>query len=66
MLQMQSVLFEEEHDIMCTATSKWLTTLQYSFQDNDNLYFVMDYHSGGDLLSLLDRHEGTLKPEVAR
>ncbi|KAK6619877.1 hypothetical protein RUM44_006277 [Polyplax serrata] len=61
-----SVLFEEEHDIMCTATSHWLTTLQYSFQDSDNLYFIMDYHSGGDLLSLLDRHEGVLTPEMAR
>ena len=51
---------------MCTATSHWLTTLQYSFQDNENLYYIMEYHSGGDLLSLLDRHEGILTPEMAK
>lgn len=56
--------FEEERNIMAMAHSPWLTTLQYAFQDINNLYFVMEYHPGGDLLGLLYRQGGTL-PESA-
>ncbi|ENN75042.1 hypothetical protein YQE_08357, partial [Dendroctonus ponderosae] len=42
--------FEEERDIMAFGDSPWLTSLQYSFQDSSYLFFVMDYHPGGDLL----------------
>lgn len=42
--------FEEERDIMAFGDSPWLTTLQYSFQDSSYLFFVMDFHPGGDLL----------------
>ncbi|XP_017783793.1 PREDICTED: citron Rho-interacting kinase [Nicrophorus vespilloides] len=56
--------FEEERNIMALAQSPWITHLQYAFQDNRNLYFVMEYHPGGDLLGLLYRQGGTL-PESA-
>ena len=49
--------YEEERDIMATATSPWLTSLQYAFQDDDCLYLVMEFHPGGDLLSLLSRYD---------
>ncbi|KAF7283165.1 hypothetical protein GWI33_001228 [Rhynchophorus ferrugineus] len=58
------VSFEEERNIMAFSNSQWLTSLQYAFQDNYNLFFVMDYHPGGDLLGLLQRQGGTL-PESA-
>lgn len=57
-------IFEEERNIMASACSPWLTSLQYSFQDSSNLYFIMEYHPGGDLLGLLYRQGGTI-PESA-
>ncbi|KAM8708815.1 hypothetical protein ACLKA7_015737 [Drosophila subpalustris] len=45
-----------ERDIMSRRNSEWLTNLQYAFQDNDNLYLIMEYLPGGDLLSLMSRH----------
>ncbi|KAK7479958.1 hypothetical protein BaRGS_00028785 [Batillaria attramentaria] len=47
--------FEEERDIMAHADSPWLTKLHFAFQDSSHLYLVMDFHPGGDLLSLLSR-----------
>ena len=41
---------------MVKASSMWLTQLQYAFQDKHNLYLVMEFHPGGDLLSLLSRY----------
>lgn len=40
---------------MAKATSPWITRLHYAFQDHQNLYLVMEFHAGGDLLSLLSR-----------
>lgn len=42
-----------ERDILAEADNEWVVKLYYSFQDADNLYFVMDYIPGGDLMSLL-------------
>lgn len=42
-----------ERDILAEADNEWVVKLFYSFQDRDNLYFVMDYIPGGDLMSLL-------------
>ena len=58
--------FENERDIMATATSPWITSLQYAFQDMHNLYMVMEFHPGGDLLALIDRFGGRLSEEFAR
>ena len=51
----QVAFFMEERDIMARAQSCWITQLQYAFQDKAHLYFVMEFHPGGDLLSLLSR-----------
>ena len=58
--------YDEEKDIMAKAKSEWLTSLHCSFQDQENLYLMMEFHPGGDLLSLLGRREGTLSEEEAR
>lgn len=58
--------FENERDIMATAVSPWITSLQYAFQDMHNLYMVMEFHPGGDILALIDRFGGRLSEEFAR
>lgn len=56
--------FEEERNIMVMSRSPWLTTLQYAFQDDSCLFYVMEYHPGGDLVGLLLRQGGSI-PESA-
>lgn len=64
-LNQQCASFEEERDIMALSKSEWLTSLQYAFQDATNLYFVMEFHPGGDLYGLLDRQGGVLSESAA-
>lgn len=54
-----------ERDILAEADNEWVVKLYYSFQDKDNLYFVMDYIPGGDLMSLLIKF-GVFKEPLAR
>uniref|UniRef100_D8Q901 non-specific serine/threonine protein kinase n=1 Tax=Schizophyllum commune (strain H4-8 / FGSC 9210) TaxID=578458 RepID=D8Q901_SCHCM len=49
-----------ERDILRSASlvsspggAEWIVHLHYSFQDRDNLYLVLEYMGGGDLLNLL-------------
>ncbi|KAM0752692.1 kinase-like protein [Meredithblackwellia eburnea MCA 4105] len=44
-----------ERDLLAAASSKtrWIVPLAYSFQDFDHLYLIMNFMSGGDLLTLL-------------
>lgn len=35
-------------------------------QDSINLYLVMDFHPGGDLLSVMERNEGGMNEVDAR
>ncbi|KAJ3116351.1 hypothetical protein HDU96_009814 [Phlyctochytrium bullatum] len=46
-----------ERDLMSEASevSKWIVKLVYSFQDEEFLYFVLEWMPGGDLLTLLIR-----------
>ncbi|CAG4932824.1 unnamed protein product [Colias eurytheme] len=45
----------DERDILATASGQWIPKLQYAFQDNSNLYLVMELCNGGDLASFLSR-----------
>lgn len=54
-----------ERDILAEADNEWVVKLYYSFQDKDNLYFVMDYIPGGDLMSLLIKL-GIFEEDLAR
>jgi hypothetical protein len=49
-----------ERDILKSASlvaspggAEWIVKLYYSFQDRDNLYLVLEFMGGGDLLNLL-------------
>ncbi|XP_052223336.1 citron Rho-interacting kinase-like isoform X2 [Dreissena polymorpha] len=58
--------YEEERDIMAKATSPWITKLHFAFQDTQALYLIMEFHAGGDLLSLLSRHDDIFEEKMAR
>ena len=42
-----------ERDLLVESQSPWVVQLYYSFQDADNLYLVMEFVPGGDLMGLL-------------
>ncbi|CAG9104296.1 unnamed protein product [Plutella xylostella] len=50
----------DERDVLAAAAAPCLPKLQYAFQDNTNLYLVMELCSGGDLASLLSRRSEPL------
>merc|ERR1719430_1695485 len=60
------VYYCEERDIMARTSSPWLTKLDYAFQDSQHLYLAMEFHCGGDLLSLLDRNGNRLEEAAVR
>lgn len=42
-----------EKNILALADNPWVVQLDYSFQDRKNLYLVMEYLQGGDLMTVL-------------
>ncbi|KAK8760017.1 hypothetical protein V5799_028716, partial [Amblyomma americanum] len=62
----ETACFQEERDVLVFGDRRWITNLHYSFQDDTNLYLVMDYYCGGDLLTLLSKFEDKLPEEMAR
>jgi len=44
---------EERNALAFSENNAWVVGLKCSFQDVDNLYLVMEYLPGGDLMSLL-------------
>ncbi|KAK4992896.1 hypothetical protein LTR50_000802 [Elasticomyces elasticus] len=55
----------ERDFLVASDGSEWVVPLLASFQDNTNLYLVMEYMIGGDFLGLLLR-EDVLEEDVAR
>lgn len=53
-----------ERDILTEAENQWIVTLFYSFQDGKNLYMVMEYLPGGDLMGLLIKKDTFSEPET--
>ncbi|MCJ1356076.1 MAG: hypothetical protein MMC33_006070 [Icmadophila ericetorum] len=47
----------ERDFLVASEKSRWIVPLIASFQDNTNLYLVMEYMIGGDFLGLLIRRE---------
>ena len=53
-----------ERDALVEADHQWVVKMFFSFQDPTNLYLVMEFLPGGDLMTLLMK-EDTLSEEVA-
>ncbi|XP_039548177.1 serine/threonine-protein kinase MRCK alpha isoform X2 [Pimephales promelas] len=62
----ETACFREERDVLVNGDSQWITTLHYAFQDENNLYLVMDYYVGGDLLTLLSKFEDRLPEDMSK
>ncbi|KAG0203066.1 Serine/threonine-protein kinase MRCK alpha [Mortierella sp. NVP41] len=57
--QKDKILYMEERHVLA-ITSEWFPTLHAAFQDEVNLYLVMEYAPGGDLYSILDKKQDEL------
>ncbi|XP_076803724.1 serine/threonine-protein kinase MRCK alpha-like isoform X2 [Clavelina lepadiformis] len=62
----ETACFKEERDVLVKGSPDWITRLHYAFQDESNLYLVMDYYVGGDLLTLLTKFDDRLPEDMAR
>ncbi|XP_063233759.1 serine/threonine-protein kinase Genghis Khan [Bacillus rossius redtenbacheri] len=62
----ETACFKEERDVLVYGDRRWITNLHFAFQDHNNLYLVMDYYCGGDLLTLLSKFEDRLPEDMAR
>lgn len=62
----ETACFQEEREVLVHGDKRWITNLYYSFQDDSNLYLVMDYYCGGDLLTLLSKFEDRLPEDMAK
>ena len=49
----QAAHVKAERDILAEANSDWVVKLYFSFQDAHNLYFILEYVPGGDLMQLV-------------
>ena len=57
-----------ERDILVEAESLWVVKMFYSFQDKLNLYLIMEFLPGGDMMTLLikKRHAERRRDSVLR
>lgn len=63
----ETACYREERDILLHGSSHdWFTKLHYAFQDETNLYLIMDYYSGGDLLTLFSKNNDFLPEEMSK
>jgi len=54
-----------ERDILVEADHQWVVKMYYSFQDPINLYLIMEFLPGGDMMTLLMKKD-TLSEECAQ
>ena len=60
----QTACFREERDVLILGNRDWITNLHFAFQDAQNLYFLMEYCIGGDMLTLLSKYEDRLPEKM--
>lgn len=46
-----------ERDVLALSDNQWVVKLHFSFQDDKNLYLVMEYLPGGDLMTILMKYD---------
>ena len=69
----KSAMFEKEQvahvraerDILVEADHQWVVKMFYSFQDAANLYLIMEFLPGGDMMTLLMKKD-TLSEECTQ
>ncbi|CAG0897346.1 unnamed protein product [Cyprideis torosa] len=54
-----------ERDVLVEADHQWIVKMYYSFQDTVNLYLIMEFLPGGDMMTLLMKKD-TLSEEVTQ
>merc|ERR550539_1934944 len=54
-----------ERDILVEADHQWVVKMYYSFQDPINLYLIMEFLAGGDMMTLLMKKD-TLSEECSQ
>jgi len=54
-----------ERDILVEADHQWVVKMYYSFQDTINLYLIMEFLPGGDMMTLLMKKD-TLAEDVTQ
>lgn len=54
-----------ERDILVEADHQWVVKMYYSFQDTVNLYLIMEFLPGGDMMTLLMKKD-TLEESVTQ
>lgn len=47
---------------MAESDSPWIVQLYYSFQDITNLYLIMEFLPGGDLMTMLIKYDTFSEP----
>ncbi|KXS12554.1 kinase-like protein, partial [Gonapodya prolifera JEL478] len=67
LVRRQEMHVRAERDLLAdvVGSSEWIVRLVYAFQDDEFLYFVMEFMAGGDLLGLLIRKD-IFEEEFAR
>jgi serine/threonine kinase 38 len=54
-----------ERDVLVEADHQWVVKMYYSFQDHVNLYLIMEFLAGGDMMTLLMKKD-TLSEECTQ
>lgn len=62
----ETSFYREERDILLHGSKDWFTKLHFAFQDELNLYLIMDYYIGGDLLTLISKYDDGVPESMCR
>jgi len=60
----QTAHVRAERDILSEADCEWVVTMYFSFQDHVNLYLVMEFLPGGDMMTLLIKRDTLTEEET--
>uniref|UniRef100_A0AC34RJ78 Serine/threonine protein kinase n=1 Tax=Panagrolaimus sp. JU765 TaxID=591449 RepID=A0AC34RJ78_9BILA len=60
----QAAHVRAERDILSEADCEWVVTMYFSFQDHINLYLVMEFLPGGDMMTLLIKRDTLTEEET--